>query len=114
MAIENSDTGSAPFWTCRGVYGKGRHEAMIRTGTPDETSLRRPSDQVSAASYGTVLIIAYLLVVETDDVASGLGWELVTGVGVATWVAHLFAEALGNRVGRVRVARSPLSTARNG
>jgi len=39
-----------------------------------------------------------LLVVDADDVASGWGWELVTGVGVATWVAHIYAEVLGNHV----------------
>ena len=43
-------------------------------------------------------MIASLLVVDSDDVASGWGWELVTGVGVATWIAHLFAEVLGNHV----------------
>lgn len=56
------------------------------------------AERVSAASYGTVLIIATLLVVESDDVASGWGWELVAGVGVATWIAHLFAEVLGDHV----------------
>jgi hypothetical protein len=56
------------------------------------------AERVSAASYGIVLIIASLLVVESDDVASGLGWELVVGVGVATWIAHFYAEVLGNQV----------------
>ncbi len=58
----------------------------------------RMAERVSAASYGIVLIIASLLVVESDDVASGLGWELVVGVGVATWIAHFYAEVLGNQV----------------
>lgn len=58
----------------------------------------RLAERVSAASYGTVLIIAALLLVEAEDVASGLGWELIVGVGVATWVAHLYAEVLGNHV----------------
>lgn len=56
------------------------------------------AERVSAASYGTVLIIATLLVVDSDDVASGWGWELIAGVGVATWIAHLFAEVLGDHV----------------
>jgi hypothetical protein len=56
---------------------------------------------MSAASYGTVLIMAALVVVEAEDVASGWGWELITGVGVATWVAHIFAEVLGDHVRRV-------------
>lgn len=62
------------------------------------SSRERLSERVSAASYGTVLIIASLLVVEADDVSSGWGWELVTGVGFATWLAHIFAEVLGNHV----------------
>ena len=61
----------------------------------------RLADRVSAASYGTVLIIASLLVVEAGDVASGWGWELVTGIGVATWVAHIYAEVLGNHIRNV-------------
>jgi len=56
------------------------------------------AEWVSAASYGTVLIIAALLLVEAEDVASGFGWELIVGVGVATWLAHLYAEVLGNHV----------------
>ncbi|HEU4319673.1 MAG TPA: hypothetical protein VFS66_06290 [Acidimicrobiia bacterium] len=63
-----------------------------------ERSRPRMAQRVSAASYGTVLIIAALLVIKAEDVSSGWGWELVTGVGVATWVAHLFAEVLGNHV----------------
>jgi hypothetical protein len=31
-------------------------------------------------------------------VSSGLGWELVTGIGVATWVAHLYAEIVGDHI----------------
>jgi len=65
----------------------------------------RLSERVSAASYGTVLMIASLLVVTADDVSSGWGWELVTGVGVATWLAHLFAEVLGNHVRDARAHR---------
>ncbi len=66
----------------------------------------RHAEWVTGASYGTVLTIAALLVVEADDVASGWGWEIVVGVGVATWVAHIYAELMGNRVrmgGRVQV-----------
>lgn len=66
----------------------------------------RLAERVSAASYGTILIIASLLVVEADDVESGLGWELVVGVGVATWLAHLYAEVLGNHVRNVEAAQA--------
>ena len=65
----------------------------------------RVAEWVSAASYGTVLTIAALLLVESEDVASGLGWELIVGVGVATWVAHLYAEVLGNHVRNVDALR---------
>ena len=66
---------------------------------PANTEQRhRLAERVSAASYGTVLIIAALLLVEAEDVSSGLGWELIVGVGVATWLAHLYAEVLGNHV----------------
>lgn len=61
----------------------------------------RLAERVSAASYGTVLIIAALLVLKAEDVASGWGWELIAGVGAATWVAHLYAEILGNHVRKV-------------
>lgn len=69
---------------------------------PTSTEQRdRLAERVSAASYGTILIIAALLVVETEAVATGWGWELIAGVGLATWVAHLYAEVLGNHVRNV-------------
>jgi len=64
------------------------------------------AEWVSAASYGTVLIITSLLLVEAEDVASGLGWELMVGVGVATWLAHLYAEVLGNHVRSIDAPRA--------
>lgn len=58
----------------------------------------RLAEWVSAASYGTVLTIAAVILVDSEDVATGFGWELIVGVGVATWLAHLYAEVLGNQV----------------
>ena len=58
----------------------------------------RRAERVSAASYGTVLVLAALPLLDVDAVESGLGWELVTGVGVATWVAHLYAEVVGDHL----------------
>ncbi len=73
--------------------------APVRVTKPvDEPGRRRLAEQVSAASYGTVLVMGALAVVKAEDVASGWGWELVTGVGVATWVAHIYAEVLGHQV----------------
>jgi hypothetical protein len=63
-----------------------------------------PSDRlaelVGAASYGSVLVLAALSVIGVSDVALGHGAELVAGVGLATWIAHLFAEVLGGHVHR--------------
>jgi hypothetical protein len=58
----------------------------------------RLAERVSAASYGTVLVLAALAVIDVDDVEGGFGWELVTGVGVATWLAHLYAEVVGDHL----------------
>lgn len=71
----------------------------MRVRRPANSAQRdRVAERVSAATYGTVLIIAALILVEAEDVASGLGWELTVGVGVATWVAHVYARVLGNHV----------------
>ena len=61
-------------------------------------SRERLAERVSAASYGTVLVLAALAVVDADKVASGWGWELITGVGLATWVAHIYAEIVGDHL----------------
>jgi hypothetical protein len=53
---------------------------------------------VSAASYGSVLILVSLTLIEAEDVTSGIGWELVTGVGLATWIAHFYAEIIGDHL----------------
>ncbi len=58
----------------------------------------RLADLVSAASYGSVLVVAALGVIGVTEIDLGQGAELVAGVGVATWIAHLFAELLGGHV----------------
>ena len=58
----------------------------------------RAAARLSAACYGTVLVLAALPLIDADEVSSGLGWELVTGVGVATWLAHLYAELVGDHL----------------
>jgi hypothetical protein len=62
----------------------------------------RLADLVAAGAYGTVLVLAALSVIGVAEVSVGYGAELVFGVGVATWVAHLFAELLGGHVDRQR------------
>jgi heme/copper-type cytochrome/quinol oxidase subunit 4 len=61
----------------------------------------RLAARVSAASYGSVLVLAALAVIDDQEVASGWGWELATGVGVATWIAHLYAEVVGDHLRHV-------------
>jgi hypothetical protein len=58
----------------------------------------RLAEWVSAASYGSVLILVSLTLVDAEDVTSGIGWELVTGVGLATWIAHFYAEIMGDHL----------------
>ena len=58
----------------------------------------RAADLVTAAAYGTVLVLGALAFVAPSDVADGHGIELVAGVGVATWVAHVFADLVGEHV----------------
>jgi hypothetical protein len=70
----------------------------MSTTSDERVSRDRVAERVSAASYGSVLVIAALSVVGVSDVALGHGAELVAGVGAATWVAHLFAELLANHV----------------
>jgi hypothetical protein len=65
---------------------------------PERIPRERLAELVSAASYGTVLVLAALSVIGVSDVALGVGSELVAGVGVATFLAHLFAELLANHV----------------
>jgi hypothetical protein len=65
---------------------------------PDRIPRERRAELVSAASYGTVLVLAALSVISVSDVALGHGSELVASVGLATFLAHLFAELLGGHV----------------
>ncbi len=53
---------------------------------------------VSSATYGNVLVLAALSVISAIHVSVGYGAELALGVGVATWVAHVYAELLGGHV----------------
>src|SRR5262245_39139700 len=58
----------------------------------------RAADLVTAAAYGTVLVLGGLALVRPRDVSDGHGIELVAAVGVATWVAHVFADLVGEQV----------------
>jgi hypothetical protein len=58
----------------------------------------RLAELVSSAAYGSVLVLAAIGVIGVSDVALGHSAEIVAGVGLATFVAHLFAEVLGRHV----------------
>lgn len=58
----------------------------------------RLAERLSAATYGTILVLAALALIDSDAVSSGLGWEVITGVGAATWIAHLYAELVGDHL----------------
>jgi multisubunit Na+/H+ antiporter MnhC subunit len=66
----------------------------------DRLPRERLAELVSAGCYGTVLVLAALGVVGVSDIALGHGSELVAGVGLATWVAHIFAELVGGHARR--------------
>jgi hypothetical protein len=78
----------------------------------DRMPRERLSELVSAACYGSVLVLAALSVIGVSEVALGHGAELVAGVGLATWLAHIFAELLGGHarhpepLGRSEVMRA--------
>ena len=64
----------------------------------ERVASERLAERVSAAAYGTVLVLVALSAIEVSDVGEGHSSELLFGVGVATWIAHLFAELLGEHV----------------
>lgn len=70
------------------------------------------AERVTAAAYGTVLILAALPFLDPAEVVEGLGWELVVGVGLATWLAHLFAEVVGDHVRHTAAAHERAEIAR--
>ena len=58
----------------------------------------RLGERINAAAYGTVLVLVALSALQISQVGEGHSSELVLGVGMSTWVAHLFAELLGEHV----------------
>jgi hypothetical protein len=65
---------------------------------PQPPPADRLAELVSAAAYGTVLVLGALATVGVWEIDLGYGLELVGGVGVATWIAHLFAEVLAGHL----------------
>jgi hypothetical protein len=80
--------------------------AMAQT-SPAERPLfarRHPLEAADAARrttayvYGNVLVLAALAVVSPDDVTTGRAFWVVLGTAVSTFVAHVFAETMGDQV----------------
>jgi hypothetical protein len=69
-----------------------------RVPAPHRISQERLAELVAAAAYGTVLVLIALSVVSVRVIGLGYGVELVAGVGMSTWVAHVFAELLAQHV----------------
>ena len=64
-------------------HRRGQHDAHHGDRrTTRELAARACCRAVSAACYGTVLVLAALPLIDADEVSSGLGRDLVTGVGV--------------------------------
>jgi hypothetical protein len=56
------------------------------------------AEWATSSVYGTVLVLSALAVVDEGKVASGFAWELLMGVGAATWIAHLYAKVVGDHL----------------
>ncbi|MET0901840.1 MAG: hypothetical protein ABWZ52_01245 [Acidimicrobiales bacterium] len=79
----------------------------------------RVAELIGGAAYGSILLLSGLVLLEATDIGTRHGLEVVLGIGMATWIAHLFAELLAeharhNRplrwaeVGRAAVDGSPI------
>ena len=65
---------------------------------PARDPRERLGERIGAAAYGTVLVLVALSALQVSQIGEGHSSELVLGVGFATWIAHLFAELLGEHV----------------
>jgi len=65
---------------------------------PHRIGRERLAELVSSAAYGSILVLGGLSVIGVSEVAGGHAAELVASVGLATWLAHLFAELLADHV----------------
>jgi hypothetical protein len=52
--------------------------------------------RLSAYIYGNIIIFAALVPLGEDDVKHGHGVQLILGVAVSTYLAHVFAEIIGH------------------
>ena len=76
-----TDTAQRPIWARR---------------TP--LDLEDAKQRTTAYVYGNLLVLAAILSVTDEDVDSNRAFWIVLGTGVSTFVAHVFAEAMGAQV----------------
>jgi hypothetical protein len=74
------------------------HGPRLTMRPRDERERERTAELIAAASYGTVIVLGALTAVTAADVEAGAGIQLVAGIGIATWIAHFFAEVLAGHV----------------
>ena len=79
-----------------------QHASVLEERREGHQRARAPWDRlatrIDAAAYGTVLVLVALSTIDITEIGVGHSSELVFGVGLATWIAHLFAELLGEHV----------------
>jgi len=72
------------------------HANVLEERREGDQRARAPQDRlaarVDAAAYGTVLVLVALSTIDITEIGVGHSSELVFGVGLATWIAHLYAE----------------------
>lgn len=53
---------------------------------------------VTAATYGAIVVLGAIVLATPGNVRSGYGLEIVLGAGLATWIAHVFADLVGDQL----------------
>jgi len=102
---------------------------MTSTGERPLFPRRTPLDledatqRTTAYVYGNLLVLAAILAVTKEEVASGRAFWIVLGTAVSTFVAHVFAEVMGAQVrstgpptirGLIKLARESLPVLTSG
>lgn len=76
----------------------------LRGSSGHPLSAAEAASRITAYVYGDILVLAALVALHPDDLAGPKALGYVVGTGVSTFVAHVFAEAVG---ARVRTDRRP-------
>jgi hypothetical protein len=81
-------------------------EPVVKRNDADKPlwARRHPLDADDAARrttayvYGNILVLAGLVVATTDEISAGRAFWVVIGTAASTFVAHVFAELMGDQV----------------